>query len=131
MSAENPYQSVGTLQGVSYIVREADEKLQKAILNNRQFPYFLAARQSGKSSILTRTQSTLEAPGLHFAILDLSKFDPISLGSYDKFVNTFVSEIISAIGGDEALRSKIKRARKEPLFFWSPSGFSYRTLEAV
>jgi small GTP-binding protein len=116
MTGANPYQSGGTLRGGSYIVREADERLQKAILDNRSFPYFLAARQSGKSSILARTQSILESPNLQIVIVDLSALEPVSLGSYEQFVIAFVSEVLNQIGIDDRLCTRIKRARKKSLF---------------
>jgi small GTP-binding protein len=116
MSRANPYQPGGALQGDSYIMREADKKLQRAILDNTLFPYFLAARQSGKSSILAQTQAVLRSPDLQIAIVDLSEFAPVSLSSYERFVSAFITEILSEIGSEGELRDRIAQAEKSPRF---------------
>jgi hypothetical protein len=106
----NPYQPGAALQDGSYVVREADEKLQRAILDNKLFPYFLSARQSGKSSILARTQSVLKSSELRIAIVDLSGFAPVALSSYERFVSAFIAEILTEIGNEDELREKLTSA---------------------
>ena len=112
----NPYQPGGTLSQGSYIVRKADSKLQEAILTNSMFPFVLAARQSGKSSVLVRTQSVLASPELKIAIVDLSKFSEIVLRTYTSFVTTFVSEILKEIKSDDRIRAQVKQVEQDPLF---------------
>ena len=112
----NPYQPGGTLSQGSYIVRKADSKLQEAILTNSMFPFVLAARQSGKSSVLVRTQSVLASPELKIAIVDLSKFSEIALRTYTSFVTTFVSEILKEIKSDDRIRAQVKQVEQDPLF---------------
>ena len=51
MQQNNPYRAAGTFDGISYIEREADSKLYEYITNNSRYPYILAPRQSGKSSL--------------------------------------------------------------------------------
>ena len=107
MTKANPYQPGAALQDGSYIVREADQKLQQAILNNGNVPYFLAARQSGKSSILARTQSVLKSSELKIAIVDLQEFAPVALSSYERFVSAFISEILTEVGSKKELGDKL------------------------
>lgn len=114
MTRRNPYQPGGTLLGRSYVLREADEELRRAIQENTLFPYFLAARQSGKSSVLAHARSTLRSRDLEIAIVDLSEFSPGALSSYEAFIHKFLQELTTCIGGDDHLREGLQRAEEGP-----------------
>lgn len=116
MSSHNPYQPGGTLAGNSYIAREADERLQKAIFENAQYPFFLASRQSGKSSVLARTQFLLGSTELRILIVDLSEFSPNSLQDYQRFVAEFINDILDQIDADTRLRQAMVEAENRPRF---------------
>lgn len=60
----------------SYVRRQADEQLAKAI-SRRDFCYILDSRQMGKSSLLVRAQTDLQATGQVCTTLDLT-----NLGSH-------------------------------------------------
>jgi serine/threonine protein kinase len=51
MMRENPYRAAGTFVGDSYVERRADEELRQEIEANQRYPYIVAARQSGKSTL--------------------------------------------------------------------------------
>ncbi len=55
----------------SYVERRADTELFDALLN-REFCYVLTSRQMGKSSLIVRTASRLDATGARVAVLDLT-----------------------------------------------------------
>ena len=57
MGVEIPYRAAGTFTGEAYVERKADRALLREIHGNRRFPYIVAPRQSGKSSLLVRTHS--------------------------------------------------------------------------
>lgn len=56
---KNPYQVVGSYDGTNYVPRDADCHLRKLIDENTSYPYFCAARQSGKSSLIAHTIKSL------------------------------------------------------------------------
>lgn len=68
------YQVGGSLKNDDphYVKRQADDTLYEA-LKNRQFCYILNARQMGKSSLLVRTKSRLEAEGYRCTTLDMTQ----------------------------------------------------------
>ena len=55
-----------------YIQRQADEELL-ALCRAGTFAYMLAARQMGKSSLMTQTALALSGEGTHCALLDLTE----------------------------------------------------------
>ncbi|NJN22873.1 MAG: hypothetical protein HC812_18985 [Leptolyngbya sp. RL_3_1] len=70
---KSPYQvggSLGSDMGC-YVARQADTDLYQA-LKAGQFCYVLNCRQMGKSSLLVRTITRLQAAGDHCAILDVT-----------------------------------------------------------
>jgi len=116
MSRQNPYQPGGTLAGVSYVERKADQRLRQAISDNQLYPFFLAARQSGKSSVLARAKASLNSPQLRIAIVDLSEFSPAALRKYERFVGEFVHDILEEIQADAPLQEAISRMADRPRF---------------
>jgi small GTP-binding protein len=116
MKSKNPYQPGGTLAGASYIERSADQRLQRAIADNQLYPFFLAARQSGKSSVLARAKSLLNSPQLHIAIVDLSEFSPDALTLYERFISEFVYELLEQIHVEPRLQQVIKDLAGRPRF---------------
>lgn len=54
----------------SYVERPADGELLR-LCQEGQLAYVLAPRQSGKSSLVLRTQARLQAQGVHTAYIDL------------------------------------------------------------
>jgi|GEM_PF-4419966 len=117
MTNISPYQPGGTLIEGSYVLRAADEELKKAILENTLYPYLLAPRQSGKSSVLVHTKTELRSDNLEIVVVDLSEFEPKSLDDYDEFIESFIELIISELSKAEFLREKIATIRKKPRFF--------------
>src|SRR5215218_2518105 len=111
---ENPYRAAGTFEGVSYIERDADAQLVKEVRENRLYPYFLAPRQSGKSSLISRTMHRLQDE-YQCAFLDLSTYPPDSLENYDLFLLTFGDELLSSLGLADEIRAggDLKRIVKE------------------
>jgi hypothetical protein len=90
MTGEIPYRAAGTFAGPSYVEREADRLLLEAIEQNQRYPYVLAPRQSGKSSLLFRARSTLDSTTYRTAFVDLSTFD---IGDYDTLWRSILEEI--------------------------------------
>jgi AAA-like domain len=113
---DNPYQPGGALLDDSYVVRAADEELRESILANKSFPYFLPARQSGKSSILARARNRLGIADIRIALVDLSEFPPEALFNYGAFVEAFILEILHEIDRPAALDRAVERAKTQPRF---------------
>lgn len=90
MKVENPYQAAGTFIGSSYVERDADQLLLTAIKQNKRYPYVVAPRQSGKSSLLIRTQKILDPVCYFSAYVDLS---PLNITEYGDFWRNFLEEI--------------------------------------
>jgi RNA polymerase sigma factor (sigma-70 family) len=116
----NPYQAGGALHGNSYIEREADERLVTAIRNNTEVPYLLAARQSGKSSMLARVRTRLDSLELRIVIVDFAALSSDCFRSYDDFVRALLSNVLRELDGGAATASGIggaeDDAEDEPLF---------------
>ena len=87
MSTEIPYRAAGTFDGRSYVVRKADHELLSEISRNQRFPYIVAPRQSGKSSLLIRTIKTLDPAEYTCAFIDIA---PIVIESYREFWDEFL-----------------------------------------
>ncbi|MCP4702822.1 MAG: hypothetical protein GY862_39075 [Gammaproteobacteria bacterium] len=90
----NPYQAAGTFDGISYVERRADEKLLSEILENRRYPYLLAPRQSGKSSLLAHVMNKLDSTRFQTVFVDISTLVDC-LESSDVFLKAFNAEIAS------------------------------------
>lgn len=90
MPVVNPFQAGATFIGETYMERQADVDLRRAIHENKPIPYILAPRQWGKSSLLTRTIAALDPAMFHIAFVDLSH---ISGDNFDNFWRTFISEV--------------------------------------
>ncbi|MET0648934.1 MAG: COR domain-containing protein [Pyrinomonadaceae bacterium] len=101
--ADNPYRSVGTYAGVSYVEREADVHLVKEIQENRFYPYFLAPRQSGKSSLIAHTIHKLEGE-YRCVFIDLSTLAHESLENYDQFLLSFNADLLAAIASADEIK---------------------------
>jgi hypothetical protein len=99
VSGEIPYRAAGTFTGVSYVRRDADRLLLEAIQQNRRYPYIVAPRQSGKSSLLVRTRSLLAPTEHRSAFVDLSTLD---ITSYDDFWRGVLDEIAASANLDPA-----------------------------
>jgi len=91
-SLTNPYRAAGTFAGPSYTERKADRDLMRAIEQNQRFPYVLAPRQSGKSSLITHARAKLSPPEYRTAFIDFSIFDPEDISDIGKFQLRFFSE---------------------------------------
>lgn len=90
MSVEPPYRAAGTFAGPSYVEREADALLRVAIAKNDRVPYIVAPRQSGKSSLILRTQAVLDPARFRCAFVDVST---LRTGNYDEFWQALLVEI--------------------------------------
>ncbi|MCY0991307.1 protein kinase [Nannocystis sp. ILAH1] len=99
MTVENPYRAAGAFAGKAYIRRGADAELVEQIRDNQYYPYFAAPRQSGKSSLIARTMSSLLAPEFRCALVDLS---PFVVRSYDDFWRQFLHEVARSANFDPA-----------------------------
>lgn len=88
----NPYRAAGTFAGPSYTERKADRDLVRAIEQNQRFPYVLAPRQSGKSSLITHARAKLSPPEYRTAFIDFSIFDPEDISDIGKFQLRFFSD---------------------------------------
>ena len=86
MNSENPYRAGGTFSGASYTERSADRELRRAVEQNQRYPYILAPRQSGKSSLLYRLRVKLDPNVFRCGFVDLSTFRPKELLDYDRFL---------------------------------------------
>lgn len=113
---DSPYQARGTLTGRSYIERDADNELQSAIKDNDRYPYFLAPRQSGKSSVMERTKSLLASDDLRIVIIDLSLFSQKELDDFDQFELNFVAMVYKKLGVWEKLEINFNNLKQGPLF---------------
>ncbi len=82
-----PYRAAGTFDGEAYIERKADVELQNQIFRNQRFPYIVAARQSGKSSLIIRTFKTLDPDKFVCAFVDLA---PMAIADYRSFWQEFL-----------------------------------------
>ncbi len=90
MKAEIPYRAAGTYVGDLYVERDADHVLMREIRANQRYPYVVAARQSGKSSLLVHTMRALDSIEFRTALVDLS---PYQLDDYGTFWTRLLGEI--------------------------------------
>ncbi len=98
MTTPNPYRAAGTFSGEAYTEREADCRLFEAIKQNARFPYMLAPRQSGKSSLIKHTMDRLPAENLRGILIDLSVLSPDALKNYDIFLDEFFAACLKGLG---------------------------------
>ena len=97
----NPYRAAGTFSGPSYTERKADMDLLRAIQQNQRYPYVLAPRQSGKSSLITHIRGKLPPPEFRTAFIDFSIFEPNDLSDINKFQQRLFSEWYRSLCVDE------------------------------
>jgi hypothetical protein len=90
MTNQPPYRAAGTFAGEIYVTRAADERLLAAIHRNDRFPYIVAPRQSGKSSLLLRTRASLDRAHFRWAFVDVSTL-PVS--NYEQFWRELLVEV--------------------------------------
>ncbi|WP_437980896.1 protein kinase domain-containing protein [Sorangium sp. So ce117] len=90
MTSGIPYRAAGTFSGKSYVERRADRELRKEIEDNQRYPYLVAPRQSGKSSLIVRTMSALDPNVFRCAFVDLS---PFPIDDYDAFWRRFLGAV--------------------------------------
>ncbi len=107
MSKKNPYRAAGTFAGPSYVVREADRSIMRAIRQNQRYPYLLSPRQSGKSSLVVRTIGELKHTSIKTSFIDLSVFSPEILINYDRFVNKILSDIAHGLQVDYSKKEEV------------------------
>ncbi len=98
MTSSNPYRAAGTFSGEAYTERDADRRLIRAIEQNAHFPYMLAPRQSGKSSLIKHTMDRLPAAEFRSILIDLSILSPEALKNYDTFLDEFFAACLKGLG---------------------------------
>ncbi len=112
----NPYRAAGTFDGASYVERDADKALMKEIINNSRYPYLLAPRQSGKSSLIAHTIKILEKSGIRTSFVDLSTFPQkcFNTDDGDIFFEYFASEISKSLSSSPEFKeaSPMDRVRR-------------------
>jgi formylglycine-generating enzyme required for sulfatase activity len=108
----NPYRAAGTFTGLSYIEREADKQLRTTIDQNQRYPYLLAPRQSGKSSLILHTIKILNPEVYRCAFIDLSTLPNKALDDYDIFLNEFITTCARSLG----VMEKVSTYREFPKF---------------
>ena len=93
-----PYRAAGTFAGPSYVERDADRLLLEAIQQNQRYPYLVAPRQSGKSSLLLRARMRLDPGQYRSGFVDISTFD---INNYDGFFGAVSDQIATSAKLDE------------------------------
>ena len=91
------FQAGGTLAPdmPSYVTREADDELFGLALSG-EYCNVLTARQTGKSSLMVRTNERLHRAGVHTATLDLTKISGQGMAA-DAWYYSLVREICVAL----------------------------------
>jgi hypothetical protein len=84
--SKNPYRAAGTFSGPSYTERSADRELRRAVQQNQRYPFILAPRQSGKSSLLCRLRADLDPNVFRCGFVEFSTFKRTELDNYDQFL---------------------------------------------
>ena len=91
---ENPYSARGGYNGPAYVERDANSLLVSQI-ERGLWSKVLAARQSGKSSMISRALKTLDARFVT-SVVDFGKFGPAK-HNYDRFLARFVHDCAESI----------------------------------
>ncbi len=127
MSNINPYISKGALDRISYIERDADIKLREEVKNNSGYIYFLAPRQSGKTSLINHFIEKLDENKYKTVWVDLTKFTDKSFETETAFNENFINIIYSAfniksepgcsIDLKEALKKIVNKDNREIVIF--------------
>jgi len=94
MRNPSPYRCGGTFYNDSYILRRADVELEDEIRINDYYPYILAARQSGKSSLISRAFATLRNDKIfRLAHADLNRYTFSEIHTYRQFLAYLFEDI--------------------------------------
>lgn len=84
MTREIPFRAAGTFAGPAYIERDADRALREELAAEQRYPYIVAPRQSGKSSLLLRTRRTLDrrtrCAAVDLSLLDMPDYETLWAG---------------------------------------------------
>jgi tetratricopeptide (TPR) repeat protein len=99
LNPTNPYRAAGTFVGPSYVQRDADRELRLAIEKNQRYPYFLAPRQSGKSSLIRQTTQVLDQKVYKCIFIDLSTLPSPALKDSTLFWKEFIKRFIDHFTG--------------------------------
>lgn len=91
---KNPYRAAGSFTGEAYIERDADRVLLTEIAKNTRYPYVLAPRQSGKSSLIAHVMSSLLPPKYHCCFVDIQGLRRGASGSYSDFLAAWSSALL-------------------------------------
>jgi len=102
---KNPFQAAGTVVGRTYIERDADTLLMKAIRDNKRFPYVLAPRQSGKSSLLQSTIDRTKSDHYSSVYIDLQAVGYGESLSYTGFLETITLTVAKSLLMEEQVLS--------------------------
>lgn len=104
----------GLKEGDLYIERPADVELLRAI-ERGEYTYVLASRQTGKTSLMSRTLRKLEATGTRCVKLDMGAF--AFEGTADAWYLTLAREIAAWLGQPSAFAESLflQHARRAPL----------------
>jgi Leucine-rich repeat (LRR) protein len=97
VTSENPYRAAGTFSGPAYTERSADRELRRAVEQNQRYPYMLAPRQSGKSSLLYRLRADLDPNVFRCGFVDLSTFRHTELRDYDRFLTRLFADFADTL----------------------------------
>ena len=110
----NPYRAAGTFIGATYTERQADRDLRRALERNQRYPYVLAPRQSGKSSLVAHVRAAL-GPEYRSAFVDFSVYGPAELADQDRFEARFFEDCRRSLGLEEgpAALGQVSRCRNQ------------------
>lgn len=98
VTSGNPYRAAGTFAGPAYTERSADQELLRAVKENQRYPYMLAPRQSGKSSLLFRLRAELDPNIFQCGFVDISTFRHEELLDYDCFLARLFGDLADTLG---------------------------------
>ena len=90
MTSKNPYRPTGPLDLGAYVERDADQRLRKELLENKRYPFVTGPADSGKSSLLRKTLTSLEPHKYCGVLVDISR---LRIQDYTQFMGEFLSAI--------------------------------------